>query len=41
MIVVDELEEAATKAVAIANIVKQAEDVKIDVQVNSPSYLPL
>ncbi|EWM24301.1 succinate- ligase [Nannochloropsis gaditana] len=41
MIVVDELEEAATKAVAIANIVKQAEDVKIDVQVNNPTFLPL
>ncbi len=41
MIVEDELEEAATKAVAIANIVQQAEDVKIDVQVNNPSFLPL
>ncbi|KAM3568956.1 hypothetical protein VYU27_008930, partial [Nannochloropsis oceanica] len=41
MIVEDELGEAATKAVAIANIVKQAEDVKIDVTVNDPSFLPL
>lgn len=41
MIVVDDLEEAATKAVAVASIVQQAEDVKIDVTVNSPSFLPL
>lgn len=41
MIVEDELEEAATKAVAIAKIVQAAEDVKIDVTVNNPSFLPL
>lgn len=77
MIVVDDLEEAATKAVAVASIVQQvracacacvragwvggwgdrfrlagsciyificflqAEDVKIDVTVTSPSFLPL
>jgi hypothetical protein len=37
----NKFQEAATKAVAIANIVQQAEDVKVEVQINVPSFLPL
>lgn len=42
MIVTDDLEDAATKAVYIADIVKQAEEVALDVQFSSgSSFVPI
>jgi len=41
MIVADDLEEAATKAVAIADIVAKAEQVNVEVSLDAPSFIPI
>jgi len=41
MIVADDLEEAATKAVAIADIVCKAEQVNVEVSLDAPSFIPI
>lgn len=41
MIVADDLEEAATKAVAIADIVDKAEQVNVEVSLDAPSFIPI
>lgn len=42
MIVTDDLEDAATKAVHIANIIQSAEEVELNVQfTGGANYIPL
>jgi hypothetical protein len=42
MIVTDDLEDAATKAVHVAEIVKQAEEVQLNVQfIGGDNYKPI